>query len=320
MTSTTNPPSIPFPADEGPGTSEHASLRSPIGSGGDGRGGPPGTYPELDALTPPPRRRYVWRAVLGCLIVLLASAGAAAVAVLEQVHTIVQDISVNKPLKVSSRVLAQSSFGQPETLLMVGDDTRSVFKYYNAFVPNLANEMLLVRIDPSKPWISMMSLPRELWVNVTEPDGVTYTNRLNSAYTYGTTTLLKTIKQVTGLSVNHVIATTFTQFENAINTLGCVYDTIDERYYNLNDGPQGPLPERQPAARISVPQRQRGRAVRLLPPHRHLAGPRCPRPELPARGQAAVRPRSWPATSASSRRCSARRSRPTRSCAAQARS
>ncbi len=176
----------------------------------------------------------MWRALLGCVIVLLAAAGASAVAVLEQVHTFVQDISVNKPLKVDSKVLAASSFGRPETLLMVGDDTRSVFKHYNAYVPNLANEMLLVRIDPSKPWISMLSIPRELWVNITEPDGVTYTNRLNSAYTFGTTTLLKTIKQVTGLSVNHVIATTFTQFERAINTLGCVYDTIDERYYHNN--------------------------------------------------------------------------------------
>jgi len=239
VTSTTNPPSVPSPADAGLGTTEHASLRSPIGSGGEDRGGPPGVYPEPDALTRPPRRRFLWRAVLGCLIVLLASAGAAAVAVVEQVHTIVQDISVDKPLKVSSRALTQSSFGRPETLLLIGDDTRSVFKYYNAFVPNLANEMLLVRIDPSKPFISMMSLPRELWVNVTEPDGLTYTNRLNSAYTYGTTTLLQTIKQVTGLSVNHVIATTFTQFENAINRLGCVYDTIDERYYNLNDGAPG---------------------------------------------------------------------------------
>jgi polyisoprenyl-teichoic acid--peptidoglycan teichoic acid transferase len=226
-------------AQAGPPTSEHRSLDSRIAAGGDGHDGPPGGYLPPDALAPPPRRRYVWRAVLGCLIVLLASAGAAAVAVLEQVHTIVQDISVNQPLKVSSRALAQSSFGRPETLLLIGDDTRSVFKYYNAYVPNLANEMLLVRIDPSKPFISMMSLPRELWVNVTEPDGLTYTNRLNSAYTYGTTTLLQTIKQVTGLSVNHVIATTFTQFENAINTLGCVYDTIDERYYNLNDGAPG---------------------------------------------------------------------------------
>jgi LCP family protein required for cell wall assembly len=142
-------------------------------------------------------------------------------------------------LKVSTRALAQSSFGQAETLLLIGNDTRSVYKYYNAYVPNLANEMLLVRIDPSKPWISLMSLPRDLWVNVTEPNGASYTNRLNSAYTYGTTTLLRTIKQVTGLAVNHVIATTFTQFEKAINTLGCVYDTIDERYYNLNNGTPG---------------------------------------------------------------------------------
>ncbi len=155
-------------------------------------------------------------------------------AVLEQVHTIVQDLSVNRALKVSSRLLASSGYGQPETLLLVGDDTRSVFKYYNGYVPNLANEMLVVRFDPSKPWISMMSLPRELWVTIDEPDGVTYTNRLNSAYTFGATTLLRTIKQVTGLSVNHVIATTFTQFENAINRLGCVYDTIDERYYHNN--------------------------------------------------------------------------------------
>ncbi len=52
----------------------------------------------------------MWRVVLGCLIVLLASGVATAVAVLEQVHTIVQDISVTKPLKVSSSVLAHSSF------------------------------------------------------------------------------------------------------------------------------------------------------------------------------------------------------------------
>ncbi len=173
--------------------------------------------------------------ILGCLVVLLASAGATAVFVLDQVHTFVHDISVNKPLNVSSKVLAASSYGRPETILFVGNDTRSVFKdYKGGYVPNLANEMLLIRFDPSKPWISMISLPRELWVNVTEPDGLTYTNRLNSAYTYGTTTLLRTIKQVTGLSVNHVIATTFTQFEHAINTLGCVYDTVDERYYHNN--------------------------------------------------------------------------------------
>ena len=79
----------------------------------------------------------------------------------------------------------------------------------------------------------MLSLPRELWVTITEPDGAR-TRTGSTRPTPGTTTLLRTIKQVTGLSVNHVIATTFAQFENAINTLGCVYDTIDERYYHNN--------------------------------------------------------------------------------------
>jgi len=209
-------------------------VRSPAGPGGDDGSRPAGTYPLIDALAPLPRRRFVWRAVLGCLIVLLATAGTSAVAVLEQVHTFVQDISVNKPLKVDPKVLAPSYFGRPETLLMVGDDWRAATRYYPHAVPHLANEMLLVRIDPSKPWISMLSIPRELWVPITPPNGETYTNRLNSAYTWGATTLVRTIKQITGLSVNHVIATTFGKFEHAINTLGCVYDTIDERYYHNN--------------------------------------------------------------------------------------
>jgi len=223
------------PADAGSRTSDQrAGLESPAGSGGDNRGGPPRADSLIDALAPVPRPRFMWRALLGCLIVLLASASASAVVVLEQVHTLVQDISVNKPLKVDTKVLAHSYFGSPETLLMVGDDWRAATKYYPHAVPHLANEMLLVRIDPSKPWISMMSIPRELWVTITPPNGATYTNRLNSAYTWGATTLLKTIKQITGLSVNHVIATTFAQFEHAIDTLGCVYDTIDERYYHNN--------------------------------------------------------------------------------------
>jgi len=182
----------------------------------------------------PPRRGIVWRFVLGCLIVLLASAGATAVLILEQVHTVVQDLHVNKPLVVDRKALAPDYYGGPETLLMVGDDWRPATRYYPHAVPHLANEMLLVRIDPSKPYISLLSIPRELWVTITPPNGATYTNRLNSAYTWGLTTLLNTIKHITGLSVNHVIATTFGKFENAIDKLGCVYSTIDERYYHNN--------------------------------------------------------------------------------------
>ncbi len=190
-------------------------------------------------LTEPRDHRRRWfgaplKFALGCLFVVLATGGATAVFILEQVHTVVQDLRVNKPLTVDRRVLARTYYGGPETLLFVGDDWRPATKYYPNAVPHLANEMLLVRIDPSKPFISMMSIPRELWVPIATPAGEIGPTRLNASYTFGTTYLVETIKQVTGVSVNHVIVATFGRFEQAINDLGCVYATVDERYYHNN--------------------------------------------------------------------------------------
>jgi LCP family protein required for cell wall assembly len=171
--------------------------------------------------------------VLGCLLAFLAAAGTGAVFVLEQVNNITDALNQNKSLQVGNQ-LAPAGYGSAQTLLLVGDDTRKVFKYYRGFVPDLANEMLLVRLDPSKPYISMMSIPRELEVTIHPPGGLAYTNRINSAFTFGIPTLVSTIKQVTGLSINHVIVITFTRFEQAVNDIGCVYSTVDRRYYHVN--------------------------------------------------------------------------------------
>ncbi|HUE26570.1 MAG TPA: LCP family protein, partial [Solirubrobacteraceae bacterium] len=221
--------------------------RSGTGSPTPPRGGPPGPPTGIPprgvgfgAPPPAPRRRRPWlRIILGAVIVLLCAAGATAVFVIEQVHTLAQDLSANRALKVQQGALAPTYYGGPETLLLVGDDTRKEYKYYRGTVPDLANEMLLVRIDPSKPWISMMSIPRELWVPINTPNGIVGPTRLNAAYTSGSTYLLQTIKRVTGLSINHMIVVTFARFEKAISELGCVYSTIDQRYYHNNaDGGQ----------------------------------------------------------------------------------
>jgi len=146
--------------------------------------------PPAPPLGPDPHSRLRgigWRLLLGCLIVVLVSAGATEVFILEQVHTVVQDLNVNKPLRVDRTALAQDYYGGPETLLLVGDDWRPATRYYPHAVPHLANEMLLVRIDPAKPWISMMSIPRELWVPIETPHGLVGPTRLNAAYTGGLT-------------------------------------------------------------------------------------------------------------------------------------
>jgi polyisoprenyl-teichoic acid--peptidoglycan teichoic acid transferase len=88
-----------------------------------------------------------------------------------------------------------------------------------------------VRLDPSKDVISLLSLPRDLKVRI-PGHGV---DKLNAAYSEGGVRLtLKTIKDFTGLTVNHVINVDFRGFQEAVDAIHCVYADIDRRYYNDN--------------------------------------------------------------------------------------
>ncbi len=174
------------------------------------------------------------RALLGCLAVLAAAAATSAVFISGEVSTLVSDLNQNGSLKVAPGSLAGASFGGPQTLLLVGDDQRKLTKYYHRAVLPHSNEMLLVRLDPNKPWISMLSIPRDLEVTIDAPNGPIKT-RFNYAYTAGgIPLLLSTIKKVIGLQVNHVVVITFARFKRAVDQMGCVYSTIDRRYYHAN--------------------------------------------------------------------------------------
>lgn len=149
-----------------------------------------------------------------------------------EIKTLASALGQNKALPLGSGSLASAGFGDPQTILLVGNDQRK----HTTTTPVLphSNEMLLVRIDPGRPWISMMSIPRELQVTIQTPNGPVVT-RLNAALTYGGISLLvSTIKHITGLSINHVVMIDFNQFKNAVNDIGCVYSTVDRRYYHVN--------------------------------------------------------------------------------------
>jgi LCP family protein required for cell wall assembly len=177
------------------------------------------------------------RVLLGGLGVVLLSGAATAVLALNEVSKVVEALGQNKAVKLSSKTLAPTSRGGPETLLLVGDDRRPPPKSnpYGIVLPH-SNEMLLVRIDPGKPTISMMSIPRELQVTITPPGGAPLVNRINAAYTIGGIQLMtETIKRVLGISVNHVFVITFPKFKRAVNETGCVYMEVDRRYYHANE-------------------------------------------------------------------------------------
>jgi polyisoprenyl-teichoic acid--peptidoglycan teichoic acid transferase len=194
------------------------------------RVGPP-RIPPPEPPPEPPRAWIVWRVVLGCLAVLLCAGVTSAVFWSGQVGTLKRALNLNPTLQVGGG-LTPASFGGPENLLLVGNDQRK--RTTTTPVLPHANEMLVVRFDPGKPYISMMSIPRELMATINCPNGPT-TTRLNYALTCGgVPTLVATIKQLTGLSINHVVEIDFGQFKRAVNDMGCVYSTVDRRYYHVN--------------------------------------------------------------------------------------
>ncbi len=223
--------SPPIPPAPPPAASAPAAVAAPA----------PGTTPE------PLRRRWwlAWRVAVAGIGVVALSGGATAAIALNEVSRLTEALEQNKPVKIAPDVLAPARSGAPETLLLVGNDERR----HTTTAPVLphSNEMLLVRVDPSKPTISILSIPRELKVPIHKPDGEVEENRINSAYTYGwengggtaggVKLMLETIKQVLGITVNHVFITNFKKFGEAVNELGCVYMTVDKRYYHSNSEP-----------------------------------------------------------------------------------
>ncbi len=200
---------------------------------------PPSGGPPSDAAPAEPPRRggLVKRLLLGGVGVILLSGAATAYLALGEVNKLVEALNQNRAVKLAPKILAPTSAGSAETLLLVGDDRRPPPKGNpGGFVVPHSNEMLLVRIDPSKPTISMLSIPRELRVTIHPPGGAPVVNRINVAYTIGGIQLMtETVKKVLGLPVNHVFVVTFPKFKRAVNEMGCVYMTVDRRYYHVNE-------------------------------------------------------------------------------------
>jgi len=98
------------------------------------------------------------RVLLAGLGIALITGGATYAIARNEVSKVVEALDQSKPVKVAAKVLAPTSKGAPETLLLIGNDERPPPRDNpgGAVLPH-SNEMLLVRIDPSKPTISMLS-------------------------------------------------------------------------------------------------------------------------------------------------------------------
>jgi polyisoprenyl-teichoic acid--peptidoglycan teichoic acid transferase len=119
------------------------------------------------------------------------------------------------------------SSGKAQTLLLIGSDHRAGEPYSDANT----DAMMLVRLNPDAATINVLSVPRDLEVQI--PGGGT--QKLNAAYSIGGPSLLLRLLRTQvfpGLTVNHVIDFDFQGFSRLVDALGCVYADIDHRYVN----------------------------------------------------------------------------------------
>ena len=200
--------------------------------------------PEGDGGEAPKPKRYWWRFTLASVLIVAVSAAATATAVLVYLDDVVANIRQNdKVQKRLDRFLADAGDGGAQTFLVIGSDKRAGAEF--AEDKGRSDTTILVRLDPDKGLISMMSIPRDLKVEI---PGVG-TGKFNEAYFYGGTKLtLQTVKHLTGLPINHVVNIDFLGFAQGVYAIGCVYTDVDKRYYHSNVG----VPPEEQYAEINV--------------------------------------------------------------------
>ena len=120
---------------------------------------------------------------------------------------------------------------------MLGSDRRakSATDAKLGFEPH-SDTIVLIRLDPKRGRVAMLSLPRDLAVTIPGyADGV----KINQAYDEGGAALtLKTVRHLfesaTGekFEVNGVIDVNFNGFQRAVNYVHGVYVDVDRKYYN----------------------------------------------------------------------------------------
>lgn len=186
---------------------------------------------------PRPGRGILIRALVAAVLTVSLSATAVAYAVLSEVDSIVKDFTGGKQGRTVVKVpsIDPVDAGKPRTFLILGTDERYADKV--AGVKPRSDTILLARVDPETRRIALMSLPRDLKVEIPGAG----TNKINVAYEIGgpdktVSTIKRLFRDATGESfpINHVIAVSFGGFRRAVNYVGGVYVDIDRRYYNDN--------------------------------------------------------------------------------------
>ena len=153
------------------------------------------------------------------------------------------------------------------TVLLLGSDNDS--KFHGDHV--LTQSMILVRFNPSTKQVTMLSIPRDLWV----PLSTGGTGKIDGAYSYGGAgAAIATVENNFGVHIDDYIWIGLLGLVNVIDAIGGIdvvtSTPVFDDYYPLDINSSGPvrLPASGGAGRASAPGWHPRAAVRAVPPQR----------------------------------------------------
>ena len=145
--------------------------------------------------------------------------------------------------------LTKAGRGAPTNILIVGSDSRAgidpndpsagVMLGSEAPGGQRSDTIMIVRTDPDSGSVSVLSLPRDLWVDIA---GMKSKSRINTAYSISRQTLIDTIQQDFGIQINHYVEVDFLAFRKLVNVLGGVPLYFDVPVRDGNSGLDVPTP------------------------------------------------------------------------------
>jgi polyisoprenyl-teichoic acid--peptidoglycan teichoic acid transferase len=188
----------------------------------------------------PPRvgLKLALRALLASLLVMVLTGTAVATVALRELDDILGDIRKDGRADIDVPELDHVDPGGPRTFMVLGSDAR---EGADAGMPPRSDTILLARADPDKDAIAVMSIPRDLKVQIPGHG----TEKINGAFEIGgkkggprlvVRTVKKLFQDATGenFPITNVMIMDYGAFRRAVNFVDGVYVDIDRDYFNDN--------------------------------------------------------------------------------------
>jgi LCP family protein required for cell wall assembly len=214
------------------------------GANGNGRAVlPPGALTPITRYEQPRRRRGILTVLarslfflMLALISLLAGIGGGYWLEGEQTVVDIDRASRSDPnIRKASKKLNIPLPDRPAIAIAVGQDFRR-------WAPEeerggRADTVMLLRADPDRATLSMLSFPRDLMVDIHCPGRGSFPGPINAAYALcGLPGTVETVKQLTGVPIHYLVTIDYRGFIQTVDKLGGVWMDIDRRYFNDNSG------------------------------------------------------------------------------------